>query len=230
MKVILINSGNRVLPEVSEELSEFTLNKLDKNGVQIMLNCRVTEVGKNSILLNNGKSIQSNTLVWAGGVKPNDIISRLNCQHDKSGKIITEQNLRVKGNENLFAFGDCAFVKDPDTGNPYPPTAQHALRQAIIVSNNIINEINSSKMKKEKLIFNYKTKGILALIGKRNGVGILFGHKVHGFVGWIFWRLYYLGNLPTTERKLRVSLDWLIDLFFKRDITRLKTMTEKMKK
>jgi NADH dehydrogenase len=230
MKVILINSGNRVLPEVSEELSEFTLNKLDKNGVQIMLNCRVTEVGKNSILLNNGKSIQSNTLVWAGGVKPNDIISRLNCQHDKSGKIITEQNLRVKGNENLFALGDCAFVKDPDTGNPYPPTAQHALRQAIIVSNNIINEINSSKMKKEKLIFNYKTKGILALIGKRNGVGILFGHKVHGFVGWIFWRLYYLGNLPTTERKLRVSLDWLIDLFFKRDITRLKTMTEKMKK
>jgi NADH dehydrogenase len=82
-------------------------------------------------------------------------------------------------------------------------------------------------MKKEELVFNYKTKGIMALIGKRNGVGIVFGRKIQGFIGWIFWRLYYLGNLPTTERKLRVMLNWFIDLFFKRDITRLKTLTEK---
>ena len=75
--------------------------------------------------------------------------------------------------------------------------------------------------------FDYKTKGMMALIGQRNGVGILLGHKVHGFTAWWLWRSYYLGNLPTVEKKLRVAVDWFIDLFFKRDVTRLKTFTAK---
>lgn len=229
IKVLLINSGPRVLPEVSEELSEFTLNKLEKNGVKILLNSRVKEIGSNYVILNNQEKISSHTVVWAGGVKPSKVISGLNCEHDKSGKIITNENLKVKGYDTIFALGDCAFVMDPITGKPYPPTAQHALREARVVSNNIINEIyTKKKMKKEELVFNYKTKGILALIGKRNGVGIVFGRKIHGFIGWVLWRFYYLGNLPTTERKLRVMLDWFIDLFFRRDITRLKTGTEKV--
>ena len=243
IKIILINSGSRILPEVSDDLSEFTLKKLEKNGVQIILNNRVKEIGQNYVLLNKGggdrgegegeeETISSHTVIWAGGVKPNKVIIGLTCEHDKSGKIITNENLKVNGYKNTFALGDCAFIVNPNTGKPYPPTAQHALRAARIVSNNIINEIlyaakKKMKKKKEELVFNYKTKGIMALIGKRNGVGIVFGRKIQGFIGWIFWRLYYLGNLPTTERKLRVMLDWFIDLFFKRDITRLKTMTEK---
>ncbi len=242
IKIILINSGSRILPEVSDDLSEFTLKKLEKNGVQIILNNRVKEIVQNYVLLNKGggdrgegeeeETISSHTVIWAGGVKPNKVIIGLTCEHDKSGKIITNENLKVNGYKNTFALGDCAFIVDRNTGKPYPPTAQHALRAARIVSNNIINEIlyaakKKMKKKKEELVFNYKTKGIMALIGKRNGVGIVFGRKIQGFIGWIFWRLYYLGNLPTTERKLRVMLDWFIDLFFKRDITRLKTLTEK---
>jgi NADH:ubiquinone reductase (H+-translocating) len=228
VRVILVNSGPRVLPEVSDDLSEYTLNKLEKNGVQIILNNRVKEIGLDYVLLNTEEKIPSYTVVWAGGVKPSKVIIGLNCEHDKSGKIITNENLKVNGYKSIFALGDCAFIVDPNSGKPYPPTAQHALREAKIVSNNIINEIYSNKKKKkEELVFNYKTKGMMALIGKRNGVGIVFGRKIQGFIGWIFWRLYYLGNLPTTEKKFRVMLDWFIDLFFKRDITRLKTLTEK---
>jgi NADH dehydrogenase len=228
VKVILVNSGPRVLPEVSDDLSEYTLTKLEKNGVQIILNNRVKEIGLDYVLLNTEEKIPSYTVVWAGGVKPSKVIIGLNCEHDKSGKIITNENLKVNGYKSIFALGDCAFIVDPNSGKPYPPTAQHALREARIVSNNIINEIYSNKKKKkEELVFNYKTKGMMALIGKRNGVGIVFGRKIQGFIGWIFWRLYYLGNLPTTEKKFRVMLDWFIDLFFKRDITRLKTLTEK---
>ena len=228
VKVILVNSGPRVLPEVSDDLSEYTLNKLEKNGVQIILNNRVKEIGFDYVLLNTEEKIPSYTVVWAGGVKPSKVIIGLNCEHDKSGKIITNENLKVNGYKSIFALGDCAFIVDPNSEKPYPPTAQHALREARIVSNNIINEIYSNKKKKkEELVFNYKTKGMMALIGKRNGVGIVFGRKIQGFIGWIFWRLYYLGNLPTTEKKFRVMLDWFIDLFFKRDITRLKTLTEK---
>ncbi|HEX6647358.1 MAG TPA: FAD-dependent oxidoreductase, partial [Nitrososphaeraceae archaeon] len=135
IKKILINSGSRILPEVSEDLSEFTLNKLKKNGVQILLKNRVKEIGQNYVLLNKGggdrgeeETISSNTVIWAGGVKPNKVIVGLTCQHDKSRKIITNENLKVNGYSNIFALGDCAFVVDPNTGKPYPPTAQHALR------------------------------------------------------------------------------------------------------
>jgi NADH dehydrogenase len=126
--------------------------------------------------------------------------------------------------KDAFAIGDCACIQDPRTGNPYPPTAQHALRQARIAANNIISVINGGNAADAKT-FDYKTKGMMALIGQRNGVGILLGHKVHGFTAWWLWRSYYLGNLPTLEKKLRVSVDWFIDLFFKRDVTRLKTLT-----
>ena len=124
--------------------------------------------------------------------------------------------------------GECASIVDPRAGTPYPPTAQHALRQARVAANNIISLINRrGAADAKKVIFDYKTKGIMALIGQRNGVGILLGHKVHGFTAWWLWRSYYLGNLPTLEKKLRVAVDWFIDLFFKRDVTMLKTVTAK---
>jgi len=94
-----------------------------------------------------------------------------------------------------------------------------------VATKNIIFAING-KPNDRKISFDYKTKGMMALIGKRNGVGILLGLKVHGFTAWFLWRLYYLGNLPTVEKKLRVTVDWTIDLFFKRDVSRLRTFTE----
>ncbi|HYA83775.1 MAG TPA: hypothetical protein VEH06_10060 [Candidatus Bathyarchaeia archaeon] len=99
------------------------------------------------------------------------------------------------------------------------------LRQARVAANNIISVINRRGAADAKKTFDYKTKGMMVLIGQRNGVGILFGHRVHGFTAWWLWRSYYLGNLPTLEKKLRVAVDWFIDLFFKRDVTRLKTLT-----
>jgi NADH dehydrogenase len=178
------------------------------------------------VKLNNDSLISCNTLIWAGGVLPDKLIGSLPCDHDRSGRIVANKYLEIDGYENsAFVVGDCACVTDPHTGNPYPPTAQHALRQAKVASKNMIFAIKG-KPNDRKISFDYKTKGVMALIGKRNAVGILLGHEVHGFAAWFLWRLYYLGNLPTTEKKLRVTVDWIIDLFFKRDVTRLKTFTE----
>jgi len=226
-RVILVNSGDRILPEVTEDLAQFALQQLRKNGVEVMLNTRLVDAASDSVKLNNGNLISSNTLIWAGGVLPDDkLIGSLSCDHDKSGRIVANRYLEINGYENgAFVIGDCACVTDPHTGSPYPPTAQHALRQARVVTRNITLAING-KTNDKKRIFDYKTKGVMALIGKRNGVGILLGHKVHGFAAWFLWRSYYLGNLPTVEKKLRVMVDWFIDLFFKRDVTRLKTFAE----
>jgi NADH dehydrogenase len=196
------------------------------DGIEVILNTRLVGAERDKVNLSDGVTISCNTLIWTGGISPNIIIKNLVCDHDKSGRIMANNHLEIMGHKDAYAIGDCACIEDPKTGNPYPPTAQHALRQARVAANNIISLINSrdaAEAKKE--IFDYKTKGIMALIGQRNGVGILFGHRVHGFTAWWLWRSYYLGNLPTLEKKLRVSVDWFIDLFFKRDVTRLKTLT-----
>jgi len=223
--LILVNSGNRILPEVTEGLSEFALQQLRKNGVEVMLNTRLVGASQDSVKLNNGSLIPCNTLIWAGGSLPNKLIGTLPCSHDKSGRIVANKYLEIDGYEGAFVVGDCACIADQHTGSPYPPTAQHALRQARAATKNITLAIND-KANGNKLIFDYKTKGVMALIGKRNGVGILFGHKVHGFIAWFMWRLYYLRSLPTAEKKLRVMVDWFIDLTSKRDVTRLRTFTE----
>jgi NADH dehydrogenase len=227
VRIILVNSGGRILPEVTEDLADFALQKIRRNGVEVILNTRVTEITSDNVKLDQGTIIRTQTIIWAGGGKPQTVLSALSCDHDKSGRIMTNNYLEVAGfTDSVIALGDCACVTDPNTGKPYPPTAQHALRQGKIAAINLISKIEDKENHKEP--FDYKTKGVMTLIGKRNGVGIILGHKVQGFVAWWFWRSYYLVNLPTVEKKLRVSVDWIIDLFFKRDVTRLKTPTEEI--
>jgi NADH:ubiquinone reductase (H+-translocating) len=226
VKIILVNSGKRILPEVTEELAEFALQKLRKDGVEVILNTRLVGAELDTVTLSDGAAISCNTLIWTGGISPNSIIKNLACSHDKSGRIMANNHLEILDFKDAYVIGDCASIVDPRAGTPYPPTAQHALRQARVAAKNLISVINGrSAADTKKLIFDYKTKGMMALIGQRNGVGILFGHRIHGFIAWWLWRSYYLGNLPTLEKKLRVSVDWFIDLFFKRDVTRLKTLT-----
>jgi NADH:ubiquinone reductase (H+-translocating) len=225
IRVIIIQSGNRLLPEMSEELAEFAMQKLIRSGVEVILNTRVIGATANSVKLNNGNTIRTNTIIWSGGVAPNPITEELPCQHDKkSGRIVVNEFLEVQGYPGVFAIGDCAFIIDPNTGNPYPPTAQHAIREGTVVANNIISLVEGKT--ENKKVFNYKTKGMMASIGKRNGIGAIFGLEVQGFIAWWIWRTYYLANLPTLQKKIRVMADWTLDIFFKRDVTMLKTLVE----
>jgi NADH:quinone reductase (non-electrogenic) len=224
-RIVLVNSGQRILPEVTEELAEFALEKIRHNGVEVVLNTRVIDVTSSSVKLDNGTDISTQTIIWAGGGKPQRILSALSCEHDKSGRIVTNNFLEVPSStDTIMALGDCACITDPNTGKPYPPTAQHAIRQGKVAAINLISTIKGQENRKKP--FDYKTRGVMTLIGRRNGVGILLGYKVHGFIAWWFWRSYYLLNLPTVQKKLRVMVDWFIDLFFKRDVTRIKTSTE----
>jgi NADH dehydrogenase FAD-containing subunit len=225
IRVVIVQSGNRLLPEMSEELAEFAMKKLTESGVEVILNARVTGANADSVKLKDGRSISTNTIIWSGGVVPNPITEDLPCRRDmKSGRIIVDKFLEVQDYPGVFAIGDCAFITDPNTGNPYPPTAQHAIREGTVVANNIISLIE--RKGRNKKAFNYKTKGMMASIGKRNGVGAILGLEIQGFLAWWIWRMYYLANLPTLQKKLRVMADWTLDIFFKRDVTMLKTVLE----
>jgi NADH dehydrogenase len=166
------------------------------------------------------------------------LIANLSCQHDKSERIVVDKFLEVPQFRGVYALGDCAYVLDPNTGKPYPPTAQHAIREGAIVAKNIIaaiehrldNDEHEDDYDDGRVEFNYKTKGMMASIGKRTGIGKLLGIEVQGFLAWWIWRNYYLANLPTFQKKIRVMSDWMLDMFFKRDVTMLRTFVEEKEK
>lgn len=222
IRVILADGSDRILHEVSDDLSQFATKKLKNSGIEIILKNQVSSATKSSMKLHDGTIIQTHTIVWTGGVVPERLVKNLKCEHDDHGRILVDGNLKLKNLDGVYAIGDCASLIDPHTSKPYPPTAQNATEQAKVVVNNLISSIKG----RNQSIFDYKSRGLMAQIGKRNAVGILFGLKVHGLIAWMIWRYYYLSHLPTFEKKLRVIIDWSIDLFFKPDITRLKIFSE----
>ncbi len=144
------------------------------------------------------------------------MITSLECKHGQGGKIIVDEFLRMESHQNIFVLGDCAAIKDSKSGQLYPPTAQHAIREAKIVSKNIISILN----KKDTLSrFSFQSKGMMATIGNKVGVVSLLGHNLKGTPAWLIWRMYYLAKIPTMEKKIKVAVDWIIDLIFKRDLT-----------
>lgn len=215
IRIILVSAAEKILPEIGD-LGAYAMESLVKNGVEIIKNTKLVDAEDDSVTLDNGMKILCSTFVWAGGVTVDPVISQLDTEHSPNGRIIVDRYLRLKNHPNVFALGDCALIMDERTGKPYPPTAQHAVREAKIVAENIISSIENHKSMKP---FVYQSKGSMAKIGKRNGVAILMGNRIHGFIAWFIWRQYYLSTLPSAEKKFRVAIDWFADLFFPRDIT-----------
>ena len=229
IRVIIVHSGDRLLPEMSKQLAEFALERLHKSGIEIILNQRVTGATPNTVSLKDGTIISTKTIIWSGGVAPSSLLTSISCEHDhKSGRITVDKYLELPNYKGVYALGDCAYIIDPTSGNPYPPTAQHAIREGAIVANNIIAPIEGRL--EDRKIFDYKTKGMMASIGKRTGIGNLLGIEVQGLLAWLIWRSYYLMHLPTLQKKIRVLADWILDMFFKRDVTMLKTLIEEEEK
>jgi len=133
---------------------------------------------------------------------------------------VAEPTMAVKGWPGVWALGDCAVVPDVGTGKPFPPTAQHALRQARTLARNIAATLDGS----EPRPFRFNTLGQLAAIGRRTGVARIFGVNFSGFVAWWLWRTIYLAKLPRLEKKIRVAMDWTLDLIFPKDFVQFLTV------
>ena len=223
VRVILVSATDKILEQIDEGLGKFALEKLKESGVEFIMNTQVKGATKNKAILHDDAVIPCYSLIWTAGVTPNNLIANLHCEHDKGHRIIANNYLEVSGYDGVYALGDCASITDPHTGKPYPPTAQHAIRQGKIAAKNIVSAIKGKgKREEKKKKFDYRTKGMMAEIGKRTGVAILFGRiKLHGFLAWWLWRSYYLANLPTAKKKLKVMGDWTSDLLFKPDVSQL---------
>jgi NADH dehydrogenase len=213
VRMVLIHSGNRILPEVSESLSDYALKKLRSRGVEVLLETRVLGSTGHSVRLANGQELLAGTLIWAAGTAPSPILDRLDLPRTRSGKIEVDATMAVSGHPGVWAVGDSAAIPDVVTGGLCPPTAQYALRQGKRLAQNIAAVLQGAQAEP----FKYKALGVLAGLGRRSAVAEIFGFKFSGFVAWWLWRTIYLGKLPRLEKKVRVALDWTLDLCFTKD-------------
>jgi NADH dehydrogenase len=213
LRIVLIEATEAILPELGTKLGVYAQEKLARRGVEFRMKTAVRGVSDGGVALSDGSTIKTNLLVWTAGVSPNPLLTMLDCSKER-GRLITNEFLEVEGWPGVWALGDCAAVPDSATGKFCPPTAQHALRQGKVVAENIVAAIAGGRRRP----FRFKTIGALATIGKRTGVARIFGVNFSGFVAWWLWRTIYLSKLPRFEKKLRVALDWALDLLFSKDL------------
>jgi NADH dehydrogenase len=220
VRMVLVHSGERILPEVSPSLSEYACRKLRSRGVEVRLQSRLHSFDGHRVLLVGGEEIATRTLVWAAGTSPSPILDRIDVPRQKGGKVEVDATLAVAGHPGIWALGDSAAIPDVTCGGRCPPTAQHALRQGRQLAANIVAELRGLPPQP----FAYKPQGLLAGLGRHAAVAEIYGLKFSGFPAWWLWRTIYLLKLPSLERKVRVALDWTLDLFFPRDIVYLRPL------
>ena len=214
VRVIVLHSRDRILPELSESLAAYALERMKVRGVNFKLSTRVADARRGVVMLDSEEEIQTETLVWTAGTKPNPLLEDLPVEHDKRGAISVDENLAVPAHDGLWAVGDCAAVTDTKTGEPCPPTAQFALREAYALAHNIHASVRGQGLKP----FHFDGLGTLCVVGHQTACAEIKGVRFSGFLAWILWRGIYLSKLPGLERKVRVLVDWTIELFFPRDI------------
>jgi NADH dehydrogenase len=220
VRLVVVHPGTVILPELGDELGRYAHRKLSARGVEIRTNVKVAEATDVGVTLSDGTHIPCRTLIWTAGTSPHPILGTLPCDRDR-GRISVNEFLEVPKYPGVWALGDCALVPNSRTGKPHPPTAQHAIREAKTVANNLAAAVLGGK--KRPFLFN--TIGQLAAIGRRSGVAKVFGVKFSGFLAWWLWRTIYLSKLPRLEKKIRVAIDWTLDLVFAKDLVQYLTVS-----
>jgi NADH dehydrogenase len=221
-RVVLVHAGKELLAEIGPELGAYARGILEKRGVEVTLNMKVSAVTAGRVILADGSVIEANTVVTTVGNAPNPVVMDLCKQigiEAPKGRVPTDSTMRVAGIETLWAAGDGASVPWDDKGTMKvsPQTAQFAFRQGTLLGKNIRNVLIGA----EPQPFRYRYMGQLATIGDKAAVAEIFGMHFKGFLAWWMWRTIYLAKLPGIKRKLRVMIDWTFDLIFPRDISQL---------
>ncbi len=218
MRWVLVEATDRILPEVSRDMGEYTVRELRGRGMEVRLRTRLNSAADKHIVLSDGEEFDADTLVWTAGVKPNPIVTQSDLPVDDKGRVRCTEYLTVAGVEDAWAAGDSAAI--PDVTRPGTfcgPSAQHAVRQAKLLGDNIAAVLRGNKPRE----YRHSYAGSVASLGLHKGVAQIYGFKFRGFVAWFMHRTYHVSRVPTFNRKVRVIADWTLGLFFRREIVSL---------
>jgi NADH dehydrogenase len=228
MRWVLVEARERIMQEVPRSLSEFAERELRGRGIEVRTNTTLLELNARAATLSGGESIAARTVVWTAGVKPSPVVAQLGLPLDREGRVLVDASMRVqepsqaagaahallRAGTGVWAIGDCAAVPDASMpGQPCPPTAQHAIRQGRLVARNVASTLAGGSTRP----FRYRTKGVVAELGRSQAVAITLGIRWSGLPAWLIARTYHLLLMPGLERKLRLLVDWNVALLFGRD-------------
>jgi NADH dehydrogenase len=217
VRCVLVQSGDRILPEMAEPLATFAQRLLRKRGVEIILKDRLRAATSERAILKSGTEIPCKTIISTVPSAAPPVLERLACKKDK-GKLLVDSALCLEDyRDQVWALGDCALIKTAG-GNIAPPTAQHATREAVTAAANIAAAIRGGS----RSVFAFEGLGTLGSLGHGSAVAQIFGMKISGLLAWFLWRTIYLFKLPGINRKFRVSMDWFIRLLFAPDLAQLR--------
>ncbi len=221
IKFHIIEFAKNLLPDMDTNIGDYTLKKFKKNKINVYLNTALKEVTQYQVFLSSNKSITTHTVISTIGSTVSDIIknSKLRLEY---GKIKTNSFLQVEGYENVWAVGDAALIPNKNKKKMLfkqkkiayaPPNAQFAVRQGKLLASNIINCLKDQELKE----FQYTSKGSLASLGSRDGVGKIFFITIKGLFAWLFWRAFYLSFLPSFATRVRVLFGWIVEYLVPRN-------------
>jgi NADH dehydrogenase len=223
-KVSIIHAGPELLPMFAPSLRQAAEKRLRENGVELHMNRKVTAITPNGLSISGNAlsgnaasadtTIPSSTIIWTAGVKP--LLSRFmgDMPALAGGRLAIDEHFRLQGDERVFALGDAAAYIDA----PLPMLAQVAVGQARIVARNIRAIIEDKPLKS----FQYHSKGSMVSVGSWFAIGDIFSMKISGRLTWWLWRTVYLFKFFSWKKRVRIVLQWTLNVFYPRDITKLR--------
>lgn len=214
--VTMVQDIERLLPEMPAVLGESARRSLARRGASVVLGKRAREVSAQGVALDD-QFLAASTVILTIGTRPNALLENLGLSLEH-GRLRVQADLQVAGHAGLWAMGDCALVPNAYDQSTSPATAQFAVRQGRQLAANLLASLQG----RATTAFNYRNRGMMAAIGHRRGVGQLYGVPLAGVAAWLAWRCYYLSQMPTLRRKLRVMMEWLWGAFFDVDLTHLR--------
>ena len=220
MRWVLVEATGRIMPEVSLALGRYTAKRLAQRGIKIFLNTRVNTMENGHVVLNNGTEFDADTIVWTAGVKANPVLRQTDLPLDDRQRLKCKPTLQVVGCPDAFSAGDCAAVPDLTSTDPNAttsPSAQHAVRQAEVLADNVIACLRGQPLRH----YQHRYAGSVASLGLYRGVAEIYGIKLTGPLAWFMHRTYHLSRMPTFNRKVRILTDWTAALLFRREVVAL---------
>ncbi|SFB63794.1 NADH dehydrogenase [Amycolatopsis marina] len=219
---VLVEAAGRILPEVRETLGVWTAEQLEKRGIEVYLSTAAKSFENGHVVLSDGTEFDSDTIIWTAGVKANPVLASSDLPIDKRGRLQATASLQVPGHPDVWTAGDNAAVPDlsrteADPTATCPPNAQHAVRQARHLAKNMIKVLRGEK----PVDYCHKNVGSVASLGLHKGVADTFNVKVKGFPAWVMHRAYHVKAMPTFNRKVRITFDWLLGGLFRREVVSL---------
>ncbi len=224
MRWVLVEATGRILPEVGEDMGRYTVEQLRRRGIDLRLGTLLRSAVDGHVVLSDGAELDTNTLVWTAGVKPHPLLASTDLPCDEKGRLRATPYLTVDGVDAAWTAGDCAAVPDLTRapGILCGPSAQHAVRQARHLADNIVAALHGRPLRE----YRYRYAGSVASLGLHQGVAQVYGVRLRGWPAWFMHRTYHVSRVPTWNRKARVVADWTLGLFFRREVVTLGSLQQ----